>query len=243
MTASASRFSQTFRGRHAVLPVVHVDSLEQAQRNARIAREAGADGAFLINHRMADEALLDIHAAVADKQTGWWVGVNCLGMSPEQVFGTISGKVSGVWVDNAGIEEARQQQPYAERVLAVRDSRVPACLYFGGIAFKYQRHVENLEEACRLAAPYMDVVTTSGPGTGHAAEVEKIHRMKRALGDTPLGIASGITPENVGDYLPHADCFLVATGISRGFTELDPARVLALVQRVAVFQGNNDSRC
>src|SRR5262249_43808763 len=156
---------QTFRGHHAVLPVVHVDSLEQAQRNARIAREAGADGAFLINHGMADEALLDIHAAVADTQTGWWVGGNCLGMYPEQVFGTISGKVSGVWVDNAGIEEAQEQQPYAERVLAVRDTRVPGCLYFGGVAFKYQRHVEDLEEACRVAARYMDVVTTSGPGT------------------------------------------------------------------------------
>jgi hypothetical protein len=36
--------------------------------------------------------------------------------------------------------------------------------------------------------------------------------LKRALGDWPLAIASGITPENVGEYLPVADCFLVATG-------------------------------
>ncbi len=238
MIASPARqYRQVFPGRHAVLPVVHVDSLEQAQRNARIAREARADGAFLINHGMADQALLDIHAAVADAQVGWWVGVNCLGMSPGQVFATVSGKVSGVWVDNAGIEEAQEQQPHAERVLDVRDARVPGCLYFGGVAFKYQRHVEDLEAACRVAARYMDVVTTSGPGTGHAAEVEKIRRMKRALGGTPLGIASGITPENVDDYLQHADCFLVATGISRSFTELDPGRVLALVQRVAAFEG------
>jgi phosphoribosylanthranilate isomerase len=220
-----------------VLPVIHVDSLEQAERNTGIAREAGADGAFLINHGMADEALLDIQAAVADTHTGWWVGVNCLGMSPEQVFGAVPRKVNGVWVDNAGIEEAQEHQPYADRVLAVRDSRVADCLYFGGVAFKYQRHVEDLEAACRVAARYMDVVTTSGPGTGHAAEVEKVRRMKRALGGTPLGIASGITPENVGDYLPHADCFLVATGISRSFTELDASRVRALVERVGSFTG------
>ncbi|MBI2566855.1 MAG: hypothetical protein HYV63_07490 [Candidatus Schekmanbacteria bacterium] len=188
MKASASRYQQAFPGHHAVLPVIHVDTLEQAQRNAQIAREAGADGAFLINHGMADEALLDIHAAVAGKQTG-------------------------------------------------RDARVPGCVYFGGVAFKYQRHVEDLEAACRVAARYMDVVTTSGPGTGHAAEVEKIRRMKQTLGSTPLGIASGIAPENIGHYLAHADCFLVATGISRSLTELDPARVLALVQRVARFNG------
>lgn len=237
MTGRANRYRQAFPGRHAVLPVVHVDSLDQAQRNAWIAREAGADGAFLINHGMPDEALLDIHAAVAAAQSGWWIGVNCLGLSPERVFGAVSDKVAGVWVDNAGIEEAEEEQPYAERVLAVRAARVPGCLYFGGVAFKYQRRVEDLEAACRVAARYMDVVTTSGPGTGHAAEVGKVQRMKRALGETPLAIASGITPANVSDYLPHADCFLVATGISRTFTELDPARVLALVQQVAAFKG------
>lgn len=237
MNESASRYRQAYPGRHAVLPVIHVDSLEQAQRNVRIAREAGADGAFLINHGMADQALLDIHTAVADTHADWWVGVNCLGMSPYQVFEAISSKVRGVWSDNAEIKETQDQQPYAEGVLAIRDARVPGCLYFGGVAFKYQRHVQDLEAACRVAARYMDVVTTSGPGTGRAADIDKIQRMKLALGSTPLAIASGITPENVEDYLPHADCFLVATGISRTFTELDPARVLALVQRVAAFKG------
>lgn len=235
MNESISRYLQMFPNRHVVLPVVHVESLDQAQRNAQIAREAGANGVFLINHEMPDEELLDIHTAVADKQADWWVGVNCLGLSPARVFGAVSAKVAGVWVDQARIEETQEQQPYADHVLAVRDSRVPGCLYFGGVAFKYQRPVEDLETACRIAARYIDVVTTSGPGTGYAADVEKIRRMKLALGNTPLAIASGITPENVNTYLPFADCFLVATGISHNFTELDPARVRALVQQVTSF--------
>jgi predicted TIM-barrel enzyme len=222
------------------LPVIHVDSLGQAHRNSQVARDAGADGVFLINHGMADASLLDIHAAVAGAHPDWWVGVNCLGLSPEQVFAAVSGKVAGVWVDNAGIEEGKESQPYADRVSATRRTRAPKCLYFGGVAFKYQRRVEDLEAACRIAARYMDVVTTSGPGTGHAADVNKIWRMKLALGDTPLAIASGITPENVGNYLPHADSFLVATGISLSFTELDPSRVQALVARVREFAGPRD---
>ena len=229
-------FRQVFSASHVVLPVIHVDSLEQAQRNARTAREAGADGVFLINHWMADEALLAIHEAVADAHPDWWVGVNCLGLSPEQVFRSVSPKVGGVWVDNAGIDEGQEDQPFAERVLAVRQSHAPGCLYFGGVAFKYQRHVDDLEAACPIAARYMDVVTSSGPATGSAAEVDKIRRMKQALGDTPLAIASGITPENVGDYLPHADSFLVATGISRSFTELDPVLVRALIRQVRSFE-------
>lgn len=229
------RYWQVFSNRHTVLPVIHVDSLEQAQQNTQIAHRAGADGVFLINHEMADETLLDIHETIAEAYPDWWIGVNCLGLLPEKVFQAISLKVNGVWVDNAGIEEHHESQPYAEHVLSIQQACVPNCLYFGGVAFKYQRPVEDLEIACRVAAQYMDVVTTSGSGTGHAADIEKIHRMKRALGDTPLAIASGITPENVESYLPHADSFLVATGISHSFTELDPLRVRLLVERVRSF--------
>src|SRR5438477_29238 len=82
-----------------------------------------------------------------------------------------------------------------------------------------------LAAAARAAAASMDVVTTSGPGTGQAAAPDKLRRMKEALGVTPLAIASGVTPENVGGYLPWVDCFLVATGISRTFEEFDPGRV------------------
>ena len=56
--------------------------------------------------------------------------------------------------------------------------------------------------AARNAMPYMDVVTTSGPGTGKAAAPEKIRTIRQAIGDKPLAIASGVTPENVPDYLP-----------------------------------------
>ena len=191
---------------------------------------------------MTDEALLEIHGAVADTHLGWWVGVNCLGLAPGQVFAAISSKVGGVWVDNAGIEEGQEDQPYAKRVWSLRQSHARGCLYFGGVAFKYQRHVEDLEGTCCVASHYIDVVTTSGPGTGRAAEIEKIRRMKQALGDTPLAIASGITPDNVNTYLPYTDSLLVATGISKSFTELDPVRVRSLVQQVRSFMGETRSR-
>lgn len=226
-----------FPSRHSVLPVVHVESLEQAQLNTRVARDSGADGVFLINHAMADPALLEIANAIADVHPDWWIGVNCLGLSPEQTFRSISSMLRGVWADNAGVSERGTRQDSAESALAVQRAFAPNCLYFGGVAFKYQRHVEDLESACRIATRYMDVVTTSGPGTGQAAGVEKIARMKQALGTAPLAIASGITPENVAAYLPYADSFLVATGISRSFTEFDPVRVRALVANVRSFVG------
>jgi predicted TIM-barrel enzyme len=146
--------------------------------------------------------------------------------------------VSGLWTDSAGIWESESKQPYADKVISVRQKSGWAGLYFGGVAFKYQRPVADLAAAARIASRYMDVVTTSGPGTGQAADVEKIHAMKAALGDFPLAIASGITPENVSQYLPCSDCYLVATGISRSFEWLDRNRVQALVQKVREYDGD-----
>ena len=65
--------------------------------------------------------------------------------------------------------------------------------------------------------------------------------MKHAIGDSPLAIASGITLENVSQYLPIADCFLVATGISESFFELDPVRTRELVTVVDRFDRDRDT--
>ena len=80
---------------------------------------------------------------------------------------------------------------------------------------------------------FMDVVTTSGLSTGSAPDREKISRMKASIRNKPLAIASGISSDNVGNYLDIADCFLVATSLLvPGKEEFDPSRVKALVEAV-----------
>ena len=217
---------------HVVLPVIHVETLDQALRNTAIAREAGCDGVFLINHFIPWPALLSISRKLLVEFPGWWVGVNCLGQRPEDIVTHVGPGISGIWTDNAEIDEFSVNQPSVEKFLQARRKNKWTGLYFGGVAFKYQREVTELEQAVRIAAHYIDVVTTSGPGTGQPALRGKIAAMKRGAGHAPLAISSGITPENVSEYLNLAGCFLVATGISSSFSELDSDRVKALVAAV-----------
>lgn len=225
-----SRFREVFSNRHVILPVIHVESDQQAVRNALVARDAGCDGVFLINHGVGHQTLINSYVAVKEVLEDFWVGINSLGREPAAVFS--ESQVDGLWTDNAGIDENSTTQPYADSVNRERELRHWNGLTFGGVAFKYQPEVTSVGRVARIAADYMDVVTTSGPGTGVAASVDKIRIMKEAIGEFPLAIASGITPENVGAYLPYSDCFLVATGISHDFTRLDPGRVAALVRQV-----------
>ena len=84
----------------------------------------------------------------------------------------------------------------------------------------------------------MDAVCTSGVATGQAVDLGKIKTFRRAIGDAPLLVASGITPENAGAYAGDVDGFMVATGINRpgDFYNIEPAR-LADLMKLAVQQG------
>jgi hypothetical protein len=44
----------------------------------------------------------------------------------------------------------------------------------------------------------------------------------------PLAVASGITSENIEIFKPHVDVFMVATGISANFHDLDPVKTYQL---------------
>jgi len=245
MATRSKRLAQAFKnyaeGGHVILPVIHVNSLEQALRNTEIAVNCKCDGVFLINHSIKYTRLLEIHSEVKAKFPDFWIGVNCLDLFPGIVFKTVSKQVDGVWVDNAEINEFSADQIVANSIQRLQKESNFNGLYFGGVAFKCQPKVEeqNLESAVKYAAPFLDVITSSGPGTGMAMHIQKPQQMRTAsikyAPNTPIAIASGITPLNVHEYLENADVFLVATGISKSFEELEPSLVADLVLRVRNF--------
>ncbi len=227
-------FKEVFSNKHVVLPVIHVETEEQTLNNAQIAHEAGADGVFLISMKgMSHRDLLKMHKTVKKEFATWWIGVNYLDLPTIAVFENVNNQVSGVWADNAHINEWVKKQIYAEQISQARKESDWQGLYFGGVAFKYQEKVNNLKKAAQIAKYYMDVVTTSGSQTGSAPDLRKIEIMKEAAGDSPLAIASGISPENVKSYLKCADCFLVATSLLKPGTEnFDPSKVKKLIEIV-----------
>jgi uncharacterized protein len=232
-------FFQRFK-KKAFLPVIHIkaNSYQETVKNAKIAFHEGADGIFLISHDrfFRDSELLEYHDCLKrvireSWQSHFWMGVNCLSMGryPAVIFGELTPHTDGLWIDSIDCGP-RNIGENVEELLATRIRSGWDGVLFGGVAFKYQPHVSEAElpSAARRATKYVDVVTTSGEGTGQAPDVEKIRIMKEAIGEFPLAIASGITHENVHHYLPYADAFLVSTGISKSFTELDPVLVRKL---------------
>jgi predicted TIM-barrel enzyme len=76
----------------------------------------------------------------------------------------------------------------------------------------------------------MDVVVTSGDGTSYAPDIEKIKTIKSFIGDKPLAIASGITPENKSMYEEYVDYFMVASSITDNYENIIETRLKDLIK-------------
>ncbi|MEP0943079.1 MAG: BtpA/SgcQ family protein [Rhizobiaceae bacterium] len=243
-----SEFRKRFSAnRVAVFPVIHVLDNEQAEHNTHIAVDGGCAGVFLINHDFAYPHFLPIIKHVRKAFPDLWLGVNFLAVTGKDAFPVLAEleaeniRVDGYWADDARIDESGggdggdsggDGQFEASEILDVKKACGWDGMYFGGTAFKKQRDVkpDDYKTSATIARNFMDVVTTSGIATGHSADLGKIEIFRQACGETPLALASGITPDNIAQYAPLVDAVLVATGINvkDDFYNIDPVRLAQL---------------
>jgi hypothetical protein len=241
-------YRERFPGK-AVFPVIHVSDFAQVERNLQVVKESAADGAFLIDHgsRLHPNRLTGyierLHRSGQFRTL--WLGANFLGLSNLQAI-ELAGELGldGLWVDNAGHFGAlgNWNHRLAWEWEALRQQRRDL-LYFGGVAFKRQPQAndpEGLEAVVLAASGYVDILTTSGEATGHAADIGKLAAIAEMAGslDRPVATASGVTLENAAEQFRFVDAVLVATGIQLGddFYEIDPHKLERLVEIAHNYQ-------
>lgn len=220
-------------------PVIHCvptsqGGIDHAIENAHLAWNNGADGVFLIGHRMDAAHLRVIYMAVRKQFPQLWIGINFLDIPVNQKHHLLliyieeeCRGLNALWCD----ELPNVQLP---RWLQV----------FGGVAFKYINPDQSgleLATTCEKAVHTVNVATTSGDKTGSPPSVEKLQDIKKLLADRiPLAVASGVEASNVGPMLPYVDIFLVASSLierdeARGGKEyLVPEKVRELADLIHV---------
>lgn len=80
-----------------------------------------------------------------------------------------------------------------------------------------------------------DGLIVSGTGTGQAADLAELERVRRAVPKARILIGSGVTKDNVKDYLQHADGVIVGTSLKFGgriSSHVDAKRVAALAKLI-----------
>lgn len=191
--------------------VVHAANADHGTTQALAALDAGADGLALIDQFCDTAAVSQVAQNLRRLRPAAPVLLNFLDDN-QGAAQAAAWAGCGLWWDSY---DPLGDLPLLSQVL---EAAVPV---FGGVAFKYHPEPElvtgyKLGQAPALAAKGTFVPTTSGARTGDCPEVSKIRAFRRLLGpDLPLAIASGITADNIGTFLPLATHFLVGTSVEQ----------------------------
>lgn len=83
----------------------------------------------------------------------------------------------------------------------------------GGVRFKYQPYKSgrSLGEDLAIGMTRCDAVTITGDATGQETPLEKVRAFREIVGDFPLVIGAGLTPENCEGQLAKTDGAIVGS--------------------------------
>src|SRR5258706_2947109 len=103
--------------------------------------------------------------------------------------------------------------------LRYRQSICPRTEIFADVHVKHAVPLGNshIEDAARDAIErgLADAIIISGAGTGLAADLAELQRVRRACPEAKILLGSGVTLANVRDFLPFANGFIVGTSLKR----------------------------
>lgn len=204
-----------------IVPVIHVIDYDQVKTNAETCLEAGVDHIFIIDHdsRNHPTFLSNIYARLKKEHPELWIGINFLFLDNVDSLELCNNLgANACWCDNAHLLKPGEDSK-AKLIASHRSSKT---LYFGGVEFKYQRQPkgEDLEWVYSNAKKLVDVITTSGPGTGREIEIRKLARIRELVGNHPIAVASGVNERNKKEIEKYADYLMVASSITDPISEL-----------------------
>lgn len=142
---------------------------------------------------------------------------------------------TGAMLTDQGIIEGN-----AHDTLRYRRQICPQTQIFADVLVKHAVPLGDLsiEDSARdtLERGLADALIISGVGTGMAAELSDVERVRRACPGSKILLGSGVTLGNLPDFLPLADGFIVGSSLKRDgkiSNPVDAKRVRTLVSAIA----------
>ncbi len=193
---------------------------DQACADIEASFEGEADAVVLINEWSSLAELEDTLARVRRRYPHVVLGVNYLGDEKEPYGYRDSFRLARdyglkiVWTDFSGVDLI-DEKPSVD--LHQIEAERPRNVFYGsGVHMKYSTlkdPTKTVEKSALQALGWVDGVILTGAKTGVAADPEKVRRVREVIGEYPLGLASGVSPENAHTVREHVDFCLVASSL------------------------------
>lgn len=238
------RFVTLFGNKKCILGMLHLkgetdeEILERAKREIDIYMRQGLSAVIVENYfrqqetKYAERVLQYLQSCRKDVI----YGVNMLEHDAEGFAAANAYDASFIQLDSvAGHLFPREDVGFGKNMENWRDHT--RALVFGGVRFKYQPYHSgrSLKEDLALGMVRSDAIVVTGQGTGMETSMDKIRQFKELMGDFPLLIGAGMTPENAGERLKIADGAIVGSYFKDNYKdsgEVDEEHVRKFMEKV-----------
>ena len=211
-----NRYNPVF-GKIPILGMIHLAGqkpLKRALEELALFEEEGVDGAIIENYHGSVEDVIATLQETHKRKPNVVIGVNVL---PNEFYRSLPlAKKYGadfVQLDQvAGTYQSGQLD--FEQYKQVK-SQYPEIIVLGGVWPKYYHPIEgsNLEKDLRTGMQRAEAIVVTGAGTGKETPFDKIKRFKEVIGEHPLVVGAGLTPENAYDQLCISNGAIVGTSL------------------------------
>lgn len=237
-------------GRLPVIGMLHLagdDPAQRALQELSLFEEEGVSAALVENYHGSLDDVIQILQEISQRRTTIPIGINILPNKFHLAFPL------AVHHGSAFIQLDHIAGKYDRGELEVNTYNefrkdFSAILVLGGVWPKYYRPLvgSDLGGDITEGMGRADALVVTGAGTGEETPLKKITTFRRIMGEFPLVVGAGLTPENAYQQLQHADGAIVGTSLKCGNKTENPVdriRVRAFmdaVKEVRVYQGQRE---
>ncbi|MBI4821236.1 MAG: hypothetical protein HY791_33560 [Deltaproteobacteria bacterium] len=217
--------------------------------------EGGGDAIILINSRCEMPLYERVIEAVRTKHQKFPLGISALDYGPKNVSEgfrlakrfdaqivwaeTVPGERIEYEDDDGSFKPAELIDP--AWALGLEREVLPSAMLVAGVHMKYTRPVDgrSFPDAIRASIGLVDGINVTGPKTGVLAEVAHVATAREAAGKAVMGLASGVSVDNIASVIDRIDYAIVGTSLKDPNDELRTSkdRVRALRLRMDELGG------
>jgi len=213
-----NQFNKLFPNK-PVIGMIHLpgdDPVSRAVDELALYEEEGVDGAIIENYHGSYNDVVSTLDKISSVNSKVKIGINILPnefhvsmqlaydygqhfVQLDYIAGTYVGRNEDTSLHTRYYESCRE--------------RFPDVVVLGGVWPKYYTPLKgsNLEDDLHTGMTRAESIVVTGQGTGKETPLDKVKRFKDILGDHPLIIGAGLTPDTVHEQLSIADGCIVGS--------------------------------
>ena len=189
-----------------------IEVIRRANEEARIMTENGVDAVIVENYFGTPEYVRAVLRDFQSNKVQFVYGVNLLDDDEANFKAAIQYGAAFLQLDSVAGHLAPEDDPAFGRFMKTWRDAYEGCV-IGGVRFKYQPYLSgrSLEEDLIIGMGRCDAIAVTGLGTGMPTEISKIKEFRDIVGDFPLLVTAGVTPESCPAQFALADGAIVGS--------------------------------